>query len=233
MGKFFSDEQCRKILRILILTSGIEEGSKEYASIVSAVRTLDDENITNYNESKNYSIMNGIYSDDSEKKQAINALVATYKYVSEGRSEVYDDMISWIVALRRATSDQIDTKMELALFEYSRGNVDEATTELKKLANDGALYAIELLACIRLEAEDAEGAAYYYAVMKKIYETELHTSLPAAIYDRINDLKTKISPQSSAEIAKTVEALPKYFGAGTASGKSIGFMGDEDRGFTI
>jgi hypothetical protein len=194
---------------------------------------LDKQNITNYTESKNYSMVSGIFLDDAEMHSALNALVSAHKSISE-RGDVYryDGKVDWIIALRKSPPENTAMRMELALFEYSCGNIDAAVNELKQLVNQGVLSAMELLACIHEDRKESEEAFYYYSLIRKVYTQELKMSPPLATNERIDISKGEISLQKADEITREIETSPCFFERNTANNKTIGFVSTEMRRFT-
>ncbi len=238
VGRFYTKEQSSRLLRLFALASGFKENSAEYSAIIRRVEVIGKQNIASYAESKNYSIVTGIFVDDSEMISAVNALVSSHKAIFDIKEKItldnngktaYENKVSWIIALRRSPPENTDMKMELALFEYSDGNVDAAVAELKQLVNQGVLSAMELLACIHEDRSEIEEAFYYYSLIKKVYAEELKMPSSLATSERIESLGNKLSAEKADEITKKVEKAPSFF---ERSKNPIGFIGAEARRFT-
>ena len=232
IGRFYTTEQRLKLLRLFALSSGIKENSAAYNAIFRRVDVIDKQNIINYTESKNYSMVSSIFLDDVEMHSALNALVSAHKCISESDDSAYDNKVNWIIALRRSTPENTAMRMELALFEYSCGNIDAAVYEFKQLVNRGVLLAMELLACIHEDRKESEEAFYYYSLIKKVYTQELKMAPPLATNERIDVFRDGIPVQRAAEITKDIELSPCFFEHGTANCKTIGFVSTEMRRFT-
>ena len=233
VGRFYTQEQRLRLLRLFALASGLKENSVEYNAVFRRVDVLEKQNISNYVESKNYSMVSSIFLDDAEMQAALNALVSAYKNTSERSDDSsYDSKVSWIIALRRSTPENTAMRMELALFEYSCGNIDAAVNELKQLVNSGFLSAMELLACIHEDRNEQEEAFYYYSLIRKVYTQELRMSPPLATNERIDVFRDEISVQKADEITREIESSPCFFERNTASNKTIGFVSAEMRKFT-
>lgn len=233
VGRFYTPEQRLRLLRLFALASGIKENSVAYNAIFRRVDVLEKQNITNYTESKNYSMVSSIFLDDAEMHSVLNALVSAHKCISESSDDsLYDNKVNWIIALRRSPPENTALRMELALFEYACENVAAAVNELKQLVNRGLLSAMELLACIHEDNKELEEAFYYYSLIKKVYTQELKMAPPLATNERIDVFRDGISIQKADEITRDIELSPCFFEHGTAIGKTIGFVSAEMRKFT-
>ena len=233
VGRFYTPEQRLRLLRLFALASGVKENSVAYNAIFRRVDVLEKQNITNYTESKNYSMVSSIFLDDAEMHSALNALVSAHKCISESSDDsLYDNNVNWIITLRRSPPENTALRMELALFEYACENVDVTINELKQLVNRGVLFAIELLACIHEDNKELEEAFYYYSLIKKVYTQELKMAPPLATNERIDVFRDGISVQKAEKITRDIELSPCFFEHGTANGKAIGFVSAEIRKFT-
>ncbi len=232
VGRFYTPEQRLRLLRLFALASGIKENSVAYNAIFRRVDVLEKQNITNYTDSKNYSMVSSIFLDDAEMHSALNALVSAHKSISESDDSTYDNKVNWIIALRRSTPENTAMRMELALFEYSGENIDAAIIELKQLVNRGVLSAMELLACIHEDRKESEEAFYYYSLIRKVYTQELKMSPPLSTNERIDVFRGGISLQKADEITREIESSPCFFEHNTSNNKTIGFVSTERRKFT-
>ncbi len=233
VGRFYTKEQKLRLLRLYVLTAGIAEDSEEYNNIFRCVTALDRQGITSYTESKNYSMISGIFAEDTEMNAAVDALVAAHKCILDNRNNpTFDGKVSWIIALRKTPQENPDMRFELALFEYACGNTDAAVKELKELVNTGLLYAMEILACIHVDNQDFEEAFYYYSLIRKVYLQELKLLSPLATNERIDVFREKISVQKADEITQNIDSSMCFFDCNTSPNKTIGFVGEKARKFT-
>lgn len=232
VGRFYTDEQRARLLRLFTLASGVKESSDTYKAILRRVDVLDKQNITNYTESKNYSMVSGIFLDDAEMQLAVNALVEAYKCIADSDDKSkYKSMVDWIIDLRKSPPENIALRMELALYEYSCGNTDAAIKELKQLVNRGVLSAMEMLACIHEDNKELEEAFYYYSLIKKVYTQELKMVTHLATTEKINFFRSGIPLQKATKIAKDVELSPSFVVHASTTKKTVGFVNAEMRKF--
>ena len=235
VGRFYTAEQRMRLLRLFTLASGVKENSPEYATIFKNVNMLDKQNITNYTESKNFSIVSGIFQMDADMNSAVNALVEAFERIYRDKEEkkaiAYENKVSWLLSLRKAAPDDFDRHMELALLEYSCGKVDSAIKGLEQLTNNSSLYAMDLLAFIHMDNKDFVEAFYYYSLIIKTYTKELEMAVSSSISERLELLRRKITAEQINKIEQEVNSLPSFFAGNHQSGNTIGFRSAETRRF--
>ncbi|MBQ8839773.1 MAG: hypothetical protein IJ004_00395 [Clostridia bacterium] len=173
IGRFYSEEQSLKLLRLFALEAGIVEGSEEYNSIVNTIKAINKANIRNFIECNNFGLLCEFASPFSDARLAASALSKCYRERRDRGQDAYSSPVEWrINVYKNATSRQ--NKLEIAYIEYTNGQLDKALEGLKGLASSGDIEALSHLAIICYDEGRYEDAYLYLSQLNKVFVEELY-----------------------------------------------------------
>ncbi|MBQ7761582.1 MAG: hypothetical protein IJ400_05955 [Clostridia bacterium] len=173
VGRFYTEEQSFKLLRLFALESGLKEGSDEYNTVVNTIKAIDKANIKSLIESKNFDLLCIINAPSAEMRLAASALAQCYKSRAENEVSSYASDLEWRVSVYRNINSN-EAKLEAAYIEYASGNTSEAIEAFKSLLGSGSLTALSHLAIISYDIGKYADAYRYFSMIHKIYTGELH-----------------------------------------------------------
>ena len=233
VGRFYNKEQRRKILRLFMMASGIDETTAAYQTVCNTVDTVEAQKITNLIESKNYQMISKILEDDEDIHSAARALRFAFQALTDN-GMIGKDMspLAWVASVRCSDCESAAARMERAIMEYAFGNITDAIEALEHLLNDGDLNALELLVCVHAERGANEDAYYYLCLMHRVFTLEFGLQMPASHKDRMQLLQNSIPAERKAAIEQEVCRRPVFMNLGKNAGKpTIGFLNTEERRF--
>ena len=231
IGRHYLPEQRQRLLTLLLGSHGIYRGSDEFINVSRAIAAVDEQNIRDITDSKNYKLLCDIRDSDEDVCLAAAALVDVYKRL-ESSSDQQQPMsyLDWIISLRTANPKNEDIAMEIAYFEYASGNNTQAIEELSTLVNDGSIVAIHHLAFIYLDVSEYNKAYYYFSLLRIIYSKRLRIPAPAYITRSIALAKSNMQSESISDIDRDVEKRGNEFPLSKSNGRvTVGFLGTERR----
>jgi hypothetical protein len=225
VGKFYTKEQCRRLLALLAGSNGMELDSEDFATVSAAVDTVESYDISGFVESKNFQLLCDILEEDAEVSMAATALVAVYEELTRSNAPRYADPVEWMIALRTATPKTTEVRLELAYLEYARGNTDAAIAELSELCDLQCFAAVEHLAYLCLEGTAHAAEAYHYLLLlKRIYEKELGLPVASWLASRLASARAGLPGERADAIRRRIEKMPPFLtGSGAGGGTPIGF----------
>lgn len=223
VGKFYTKEQCRRLLALLAGSNGMELDSEDFAAVSLAVDTVEGYDITGFVESKNFQLLCDVLEEAPAVITAATALTAVFEELSRGSIPHYASLVERTIALRTAVPKTNEVRLALAYLECALGDEEDTRKELVELCDRGSFRALGHLAFLSHRAGDFEGALHYHLLLERVYVRELE--LPAApwILSRIALAEGKLRKSRAAEIRKKVEALPTFLSGGDTAPGSIGF----------
>lgn len=231
VGKFFTKEQCRRLLSLLASSQGMDLHTEAYRGVLYAVDTVEAHDITGFVDSKNFQLLCDILEEDPEVITAATALSAVYEDLSSRHAPHYAGLVERTIALRTANPRTNEVRLELAYLEYALGDLEDAGEELRALADRACFESVGHLACLSIETGNLEGAYHYLTLLEKIYERELELTPEAWIGARLRALETKLSATTVAAIRENVHSLPPFLTGTGDVGSPIGFNPTTTRSF--
>ncbi|MBR5143832.1 MAG: hypothetical protein IKW53_02165 [Clostridia bacterium] len=231
VGRHYSSKQRARLLALLLGSHGIYKGSEEFARISDAIARMDEQNINDITDSKNYKLFCDILDSAEDIKLSAAALVEIYTRLStQSQTRPAMSYLDWVISLRTANPKTEDIAMEIAYFEYASGNVDEAVSELQALVNDGSIVAVHHLAFIYLDCQEYKEAYYYFSLLESIYTKRLRVPAPDGIQESIRTARYNISSESIHSIDSDIERRGAEFPLTKTKGRvTVGFLSSERR----
>ena len=223
VGKFYTKEQCRRLLALLAGSNGMELDSEDFAAVTAAVDTVESYDVSGFVESKNFQLLCDILEEAPAVITAATALTAVFEELSRGGAPHYASLVERTIALRTAVPKTNDVRLALAYLECALGDEEDTHRELVALCDRGSFQALGHLAFLSLRAGDFEGALHYHLLLERVYERELE--LPAAdwILRRLALAEGKLKKNRADEIRARVASLPTFLATGDGAPGSIGF----------
>ena len=175
VGRFYTEEQSLKLLRLFALECGLKEGSEDYNTVMKTVKAIGSANIRNHIESNNFDLLCSFNAPSIDARLASNALAQCYKSRMQNGAPIFANEISWRLSVYRDTSSK-EAKLEAAYIEYANGNTSEAVEVFKSLLSSGSLTALSHLAIISYDTSNYSDAYRYLSMILKVYTSELHLS---------------------------------------------------------
>ena len=222
VGRHYPAPQRERILDLIATAFGVAEGSEELETLHTTINTLEEHEINDVNDCKNYLLVCEIMGEDDEAEAAVTALIDVFGDFERDKRPTYTSHLEWILEMRSAIPRTDALRMENALLEYSTGDIASAVSELKILVNGGDFPALVYLAEISAAEESFEAAYQYLLLMKRTYEKEIEIPAFEALSERIALARAAIGREKAAEIEAAVAALPPFLTADGQTG-GIGF----------
>lgn len=222
VGRHYPAPQRERILSLIATAFGVEHGGEELELLLSTVRAIEDHDINDENDCKNFLLVCEIMGEDDEAQAAVTALGDVFAELEREKRPTYASHLEWILEMRSALPRTDELRMENAMLEYSTGDIASTVKELEVVVNGGSFPALAYLAEISANEEKFEAAYHYLLLMKRTYEREIEIPPFEALSERIALARAAIGRERAAAIEAKVMALPPFLTAdGTAGG--IGF----------
>ena len=223
VGKFYTKEQCRRLLALLAGSNGMELDSEDFATVTAAVDTVESYDVSGFVESKNFQLLCDMLEEPPAVITAATALTAVFEELARGTTPHYASLVERTIALRTAVPRTNEVRLALAYLECALGDEEDTRKELVALCDRGSFPALGHLAFLSLNTGDYEGALHYHLLLERVYVRELE--LPAApwVLSRLALAESKLKKSRADEIRKKVEALPAFLTGGDGAPGSIGF----------
>lgn len=234
VGRFYTKEQRRSLLRLFILSAGIDTAGGEYRDICDAVSFVEGYNVEGSTDSRNFKMLCGMQSDNSEVASAASAMSSVYEGLDKQRGRIeYKSFLDWVIKMRTTFPRTDAMRYELGYFAYSSGNTEEAIREFKALVNEGDLYAVEHLAFIYKDMDAYEEAYYYFLLLEHVYEHELRLPTSKSIRMHLSRVRSALPALTVKKIRKEINGIAPVLTHGKRDERpSIGFVGNERRRLT-
>ena len=206
VGRFYSEDQKRKLLILFAASCGIDEELLEYDYVIDAMKTVSAQGITDYVDSCNYRLVCNMSEDNIVLQCAAEAIADCYELRERTRAPIYTQAADWRIAVFTAPSDDIDAQMERAYIEYACENIDFAIDIWKKLAFErGSYAAVEYLAFISCETANYGDALLYLELLNKISVKELHMMPESWIAKTRNAIVSRVPAKKIEEVNARVQ----------------------------
>ena len=222
VGRHYPAPQRERILALIATSFGVLRYGEELEEILSAIKTIEENEINDENDCKNYLLVCAIMGESDEAKAAVTALSAVFSDLEREKRPIYSSHLKWILSMRSTFPRTDAIRMENAILEYSTGDIASAVKELKSLVNNGDFQALTYLAQISADEERFEAAYHYLLLLKRTYEKEIEIPPFEALSERISLARAAIGREKAAQIEAAVAALPPFLSADEFAG-GIGF----------
>ena len=222
VGRHYPAAQRDRILSLIASAFGVTPDSEEMEVLQTTVHTVEENEINDENDCKNFLLVCEIMGEDDEAQAAVTALADVFDDFERENRPTYASHLEWILEMRSALPRTEALRMENAMLEYSTGDIASTITELEILVNSGDFPALVYLAEISADEEKYEAAYHYLLLIKRTYEKEIEIPSFEALPERISLARAAIGREKAAEIEAKVAALPPFL---TADGQvgGIGF----------
>lgn len=231
VGKFFTKDQCRRLLSLLAASFGMEFSATEYSAVLGAIDTIEAHDITGFIESKNFHLLCEILEEDPEVICAATALSAVFEDLTARHAPHYTGLVERTIALRTAMPRTNEVRRELAYLEYALADLADAKEEFAALCERGDFDSVAHLAYLAMEEGDHEAAFYYLLLLRRIYERELELAPEGWIENRLAFAEGQLAPRRAAELRERVSHLPPFL-TGDGNRGGIGFAPSSTRRFS-
>ncbi len=206
VGRFYTEEQSLKLLRLFALESGLKEGSEEYNTVINTVKAIENANIRNQIESNNFDLLCSFSAPSIDVRLASSALSQCYKSRAKSEAPVYSSNVNWRINVYKNASTSNEAKLESAYIEYVNGNTAEATEIFKSLLGIGSLTALSHLAIISYDASKYSDAYRYLSMILKVYTSELHMTGVSWVEELRNYVALFLSEDTIAKLDDEIKA---------------------------
>lgn len=225
IGRYYTKKQRRRLLKLFTAEHGTDPFGKEFDLICKTVEAIEKQEIRDSMESKNFRLLCRVAQADDMLQVAASALSACYDERDRARSTSYTSLVAWRSAVYTETPKSRETRLEIAYIEYANGNLDAATMELKALANEGYIPAIEHLSYLLVTEQPSPDAFYYIALLQEIYTKYLAIEFPAWLDVFQARAATWISPDDIEDTLRRAQGKAKQtVGNAVKAMPSIGFL---------
>lgn len=205
IGKFHTDEQKLKLLRLLAQVYEVD-----YDDATAMIRELDHQHIRSKIECWNWLFLNQLLlSDDDE--EADEEMIDVVCALRDAYENAPNNLSAWHWHLTLMLEEQL---FELAMYEYCRGERVKAIDRLKKLVKQRDLLAVECLTVLCLE-EKMHEEAYLYALMAQDAYESMGLPVKTWIASAIQQAESTL-PGDRAEYIRNT--LPSIFSPKPAIG---------------
>lgn len=222
VGRHYPAAQRERILSLIASAFGVARDSDEMDTLLTTVRSIEEHEINDENDCKNFLLVCEIMGEDDEAQAAVTALCDVFNDFEREKRPSYASHLEWILEMRSALPRTEPLRLENAMLEYSTGDISSAISELEILVNSGDFPALVYLAEISAAEEKFEAAYHYLLLIKRTYDTEIELSPFEALSERLALARTAIGREKAAAIEAKITALPPFL---TADGQvgGIGF----------
>ena len=222
VGRHYPAPQRERILSLIATAFGVEHGGEELEQLLATVRSIEEHEINDENDCKNFLLVCEIMGEDDEAQAAVTALIDVFSDFERDKRPTYASHLEWILEMRSTLPRTEALRMENAMLKYSTGDIASTVTELEFLVNSGDFPALAYLAEISANEEKFEAAYHYLLLMKRTYEKEIELLPFEALAERIALARAAIGRERAAAIEEKVAALPPFLTADGLAG-GIGF----------
>lgn len=168
---FYNDAEKKRILRLIALANGHEEG--EIDALFNTVMRLEADRINDPINCKNYLLVaNFIQDTPKDELEAVEAL--NEFYVKNNRSKLYSGRSSWCRAMIKCSNH-----LERGFFEYASDRLQNAIVHFESAINgeDEDWPLPELTAITAIEAGDYK-KAFRYAIEAQWVDGSTKVDIP-------------------------------------------------------
>ena len=223
VGKFYTKEQCRRLLALLAGSNGMELDSEDFAAVSAAVDTVESYDVTGFVESKNFQLLCDMLEEAPAVITAATALTAVFEELSRVGTPHYASLVERTIALRTAVPKDNEVRLALAYLECALGDEEDTREELVALCDRNSFPALGHLAFLAHAAEDHEASLHYHLLLERVYVRELELEVAPWIARRLALAEGKLKKSRAAEIRERVKSLPAFLTSGESAPGSIGF----------
>ena len=223
VGKFYTKEQCRRLLALLAGSNGMELDSEDFATVSAAVDTVESYDISGFVESKNFQLLCDMLEEPPAVISAATALTAVFEELSRAGTPHYASLVERTIALRTAVPKTNEVRLALAYLECALGDEEDTHRELVALCDRGSFAALSHLAFLSHRAGDHEASLHYHLLLERVYVKELELAVAPSVARRLALAEGKLKKSRIAEIREHVKALPAFLTCGESAPGSIGF----------
>ena len=230
VGRFYTALQKRKLLSLFARGFGIAPYSEEFRTVYETLKTVDEQGIKDFNDSKNYQLICSILNSEDELFSAASALARCYEDRIEKKAPTYSCAIEWRASVCKSQGDPDCDMLEDAYIKYCCGHTKEALEVLCELSSEGSILALEHLAIINYENKSYEESLFNLLLLEKTIKEELCLEIGWWITALKSDLVEELSPDV---VAKTLARVKKNARFVSETRAPIGFMATastEERG---
>lgn len=178
LGRFYNKKQRRRLLNLFAAGCGLDPKSEEYRSVFQTADRLEEQEIHDAMDCKNFKLICRISGEDPMMILAVSALSACYDEYAYTQKKVYLGPVEWRSAVYTASPKTRENRLEIAYIEYANGKLESAVEGFRSLANEGNIAVIEHLCYILSEEMRSKEAAYYTALLQEIYTQYLKLEVP-------------------------------------------------------
>lgn len=222
VGRHYPAPQRERILTLIATAFGVERDGEELELLLSTVRAIEEHEINDANDCKNFLLVCEIMGEDDEAQAAVTALEDVFGDFAREKRPTYASHLEWILEMRSAFPRTEALRMENAMLEFSTGDIASTVEELKILVNGGNFPALAYLAEISADEERFDAAYHYLLLLRRTYEKEIEIPPFEVLSERLSLARSAIGRARAAEIEAAVEALPPFLTADEFAG-GIGF----------
>lgn len=205
IGRFYSEDESARLLALFARSEGIKENSPRLEKIYETVCMVEDEKIDNLTSSKNYALLTGMLGTDEEQVQAASALCDCFETMKRENKKMFSDSVEWRVSVFGQSPQTMESRLETAYINYSKGRIAEAKSILSKLVESGSIDALEHLGTICYDEKDYEGAYFNYSLLNRILTDELELELSPWFEAEREDSASYLTKEKTEEIDERVK----------------------------